>query len=218
MSLHRATPQVFSDTADGLVPASGGGTVNFLRADGAFAAPGGGGGGGFYREPVVAAGYYIFPKLIAVGTESEPNGVIEAVPIFVPSAITADRISCEVTGAGSGSVVRLGIYNSGANGLPSGLLLEAGTVSSDSTGVKEIAISQALSPGQYWLAGLIEVLTTNPTMRIVTATTNQIRTSFGVENLHGVRQFGLSTGSLPDPFPSALADDDLLLLMLRSAG
>lgn len=36
---------VFSSVADGMAPASGGGTVNFLRADGTWAAPSGGGGG-----------------------------------------------------------------------------------------------------------------------------------------------------------------------------
>jgi hypothetical protein len=36
---------VFNGTANGLVPASGGGTTNFLRADGTWAAPSGGGGG-----------------------------------------------------------------------------------------------------------------------------------------------------------------------------
>lgn len=35
---------VFTSSAKGLVPASGGGTTNFLRADGTFAAPAGGGG------------------------------------------------------------------------------------------------------------------------------------------------------------------------------
>jgi hypothetical protein len=36
----------FSSTLQGVVPASGGGTTNFLRADGTWAAPTGGGGGG----------------------------------------------------------------------------------------------------------------------------------------------------------------------------
>ena len=35
----------FTSAAKGLAPASGGGTTNFLRADGTWAAPGGGGGG-----------------------------------------------------------------------------------------------------------------------------------------------------------------------------
>ncbi len=37
---------LFTDILDGIVPASGGGTTNFLRADGTWAAPAGGGGGG----------------------------------------------------------------------------------------------------------------------------------------------------------------------------
>ena len=39
---------LFSNTLKGLVPASGGGTTNFLRADGTWAAPAGGGGGTTY--------------------------------------------------------------------------------------------------------------------------------------------------------------------------
>ena len=41
-----ATTATFTATTAGLVPASGGGTSNFLRADGTFAAPPGGGGSG----------------------------------------------------------------------------------------------------------------------------------------------------------------------------
>jgi hypothetical protein len=39
-----AANSVFTGAANGLAPASGGGTTNFLRADGSWAAPGGGGG------------------------------------------------------------------------------------------------------------------------------------------------------------------------------
>jgi hypothetical protein len=40
---------LFTSTARGLVPPSGGGTSNFLRADGSFATPSGGGGGFSYE-------------------------------------------------------------------------------------------------------------------------------------------------------------------------
>jgi hypothetical protein len=40
------TLPLVTSSAPGLAPASGGGTTNFLRADGSWAAPGGGGGGG----------------------------------------------------------------------------------------------------------------------------------------------------------------------------
>ena len=39
-----ASSSLFTATTDGIVPASGGGTTNFLRADGTWAAPPGGGG------------------------------------------------------------------------------------------------------------------------------------------------------------------------------
>lgn len=39
---------VFSAAAQGVVPASGGGTANFLRSDGLWVPPGGSGGGGLY--------------------------------------------------------------------------------------------------------------------------------------------------------------------------
>ena len=38
--------ETFNDTTEGVVPASGGGTTNFLRADGTWATPAGGGGSG----------------------------------------------------------------------------------------------------------------------------------------------------------------------------
>jgi hypothetical protein len=49
-----ASLNVFTDTLKGITPASGGGTSNFLRADGTWATPPGGGGGG---GPVSDADY-----------------------------------------------------------------------------------------------------------------------------------------------------------------
>lgn len=45
----------FNSTTKGLVPASGGGTTNFLRADGTFAAPPGGGGGATLAKSILSA-------------------------------------------------------------------------------------------------------------------------------------------------------------------
>jgi hypothetical protein len=53
-----ATLDVFTDTLKGLVPPSAGGTTNFLRADGTWAAPpGGGGGGGIADAPSDGVAY-----------------------------------------------------------------------------------------------------------------------------------------------------------------
>ena len=45
--------ETFTDTTDGVVPASGGGTSNFLRADGTWATPAGGGGSGLTFQEVL---------------------------------------------------------------------------------------------------------------------------------------------------------------------
>jgi hypothetical protein len=83
---------VFSSTLKGLVPLSGGGTTNFLRADGSWAAPAGGGGGGgitwseVVSTPITASinnGYVItnsaftvvtLPTTAAVGSIIEVSG------------------------------------------------------------------------------------------------------------------------------------------------
>ena len=43
----------FSSVVEGVVPASSGGTTNFLRADGTWATPAGGGGGGLTFQEVL---------------------------------------------------------------------------------------------------------------------------------------------------------------------
>ena len=45
--------ETFNDTTEGVVPASGGGTSNFLRADGTWATPAGGGGSGLTFQEVL---------------------------------------------------------------------------------------------------------------------------------------------------------------------
>lgn len=44
----------FTSTEKGTVPASGGGTTNFLRADGTWAAPAGGGGSGLTHPEIMS--------------------------------------------------------------------------------------------------------------------------------------------------------------------
>lgn len=69
---------------------------------------------------------------------------------------------CTVTKIGISSITpigldnaRLGIYQNN-NGLPGDLLLDAGGISTFSTGDREITISQSLSPGWYWLALVVD--------------------------------------------------------------
>ena len=75
---------------------------------------------------------------------------LRALPLITGRA-TLDRIAINVTAAAAGSA-RLGIYNDGGNLYPSSLVLDAGEVSTGTTGVKALTIiNQTLAPGLYWL-------------------------------------------------------------------
>jgi hypothetical protein len=81
------------------------------------------------------------------------NGNCFYQPIMLAVGRTADRIGIEVTTAGTAatSVHRIGVWADN-NGLPGTLLLDAGTVATDSTGIKEVTISLALASRTiYWL-------------------------------------------------------------------
>ncbi len=100
-------------------------------------------------------------------TNQSPAGDLAVTPVLdkvtyhpfpVGGERTFDRITCGVQTVGAaGSVVRLGIYES-TNGEPDTRLLDAGTVAGDTTGYKEITISQALSANTlYWIAVVAQV-------------------------------------------------------------
>jgi hypothetical protein len=95
-----------------------------------------------------------YVNIIASSTVTPTVNATYYTPIFIPNSITADRISIVTHSSHSGSaVVRLGIYADNS-GIPSTLILDAGTVSTTAgAGVFSITISQALTAGNwYWLA------------------------------------------------------------------
>ena len=73
--------------------------------------------------------------------------------ILVTTPITLDQLAIEVTTASGtgGSTARLGIYAADTDWQPSSLIVDGGTVATDSTGVKTVSINQALTPGRYLL-------------------------------------------------------------------
>ncbi len=75
---------VFSSTLQGVVPASGGGTTNFLRADGTFAAPAGGTPG----SPVNSLQWNSAGSFAGVGTWVSPTLTMPAADAAAPVAFT----------------------------------------------------------------------------------------------------------------------------------
>lgn len=105
----------------------------------------------------------------AVGNQTTAAATLNRLcymPVEFGAPFTIDRLGVSVTTLAASSVVRIGIYNSAANGFPGTLLLDAGTIDSSTTGLKEITVSQAVKIGRYWMAGVAQVGT--PTTRVIT--------------------------------------------------
>jgi hypothetical protein len=114
----------------------------------------------YHIAPQDIVGFY-YDNRNVVGGEVSSTGYdgnrLYAVPFYVgPDGFAADRIAID-NGVGQAFSMRLGIYAMHATLFePSALILDAGTVSLATTGVKEITIAQTLTadPPHYivWLA------------------------------------------------------------------
>jgi hypothetical protein len=98
-------------------------------------------------------GYVAYPIGGSWSSNNAANGTTLYISFIAPATTTIDRIGLEVTSAGSGgSVHRLGIWADN-NNVPGTLLVDAGTVATDSTGFKEATVSQSVIAGaRYWVA------------------------------------------------------------------
>lgn len=122
--------------------------------------------------------YYSALPCIAPSTLSLANNRIHYVPFQVTESVTFTRIGINVTTLQAASVIRLGIYNS-SGGKPSTLLVDAGTVAGTATGEKEITISQAMTPGWYWLACLSDVNSIGVTAENGASSGDTVRVNLG---------------------------------------
>ncbi len=120
--------------------------------------------GGSINGPVISkAGLSLggwHPNRFHGGQATAPNSTqtlaltantLYAIPFAVGDSATFVRIGIDVTAADAGKAARLGIY-SWSDGAPAARVLDAGTVSVASTGIKEVVISQTLGAGMYGLA------------------------------------------------------------------
>jgi hypothetical protein len=114
------------------------------------------------------------------------------VPIFIPESTTLDRIGIRTGASFSGTAtVRIGIYNS-ANGQPSTVSLDAGTVSATAAGTNyQITINHTLSAGLYYLAQNSQVAAT--TNNYVSANASYLQMPVGT-----TISSGIPTGWLQD--------------------
>lgn len=160
-------------------------------------------------QPWIAGRYYDATQVIAPGASGGvafASGFLLMQPIYIPASDTIDRIGIYVNSAAAGgSVARLGIYaRSASTGLAGALILDAGTVAIDSTGAKEITISQSVSGGDWLYLAYIA----NGTATIYGWSAAIFTQVYGQDALsntasNGPAQYVARTyGALPNPFPA----------------
>ena len=151
----------------------------------------------------VITGYYMTPypgvALNTTGSAVNADSLYATCPTLVARDMTFDRIAIKVVTAGAASTkARIGIYAVGTNMYPGALVLDAGEVAVDSTGVKAIVINQSLTKGLYYMA-FISDGTPQP------AYTYNSRSPLGIREGefaygHHMWRVAQAYGALPDPF------------------
>ena len=173
----------------------------------------------------VAGNYYWFGS-IGSNTFAVTADTIYASPANITRTATFDRIVLEVTTGVVGNV-RLGIYDHDyATGLPGTLVLDAGTATTDAAAVKEVTISQQLTPGRYWLVAVFDAAPT--CRRYNTTSNNALWFGFGTTDNNPTGSTGMQNcvsaaftyAALAASFPgspSRISDQDSIRLGLRAA-
>lgn len=135
----------------------------------------------------------------------------------VSATTTFDRIGIEVTSAIASSTVRLGIFRC-VGGIPSTLVLDAGTIDSSTTGAKEITISQSLTPGLYVLLAVAQGGASGATVRARSGAygINPPQTTIANQNNQGFSVAGVS-GALASSYTWGIMQSINPKVYLRAA-
>lgn len=110
--------------------------------------------------------YYSVDQGVAA-TMSIAQSSLYALPFIPPVNCTLNNVNINVNVAGAaGAVCRFGLFADNGSGYPGTLILDAGTVSVASTGIKQsIDFNQALTAGTlYWL-GVVNQVAAGLTLR-----------------------------------------------------
>lgn len=143
---------------------------------------------------------------LALTTGAPAIGTLFALPFAVPRGGTLDRIAFQVTTLAASGTGRCGIYQatSDTNVYPNALIVDSGSLSTASTGLKSATISQALTANTlYWFVYLAG--TAAATIRCMAL--GGVRAFMGIDNAIGAAPgFGITVaqafGSLPATFPA----------------
>tara|TARA_Y100000310_G_C20555098_1_gene750095 strand:- start:419 stop:1015 length:597 start_codon:yes stop_codon:yes gene_type:complete len=156
------------------------------------------------RSPfeILRTGEYYSGFLTGAHFDFNPGAnLLVVTPLIVPRNMTIDRIAIDVeVAAAATKEARLGIYENGTNLYPGALKLDAGVVTVDSTGVKAITISQALTKGLYWTGYVVEAEISVSGVRQLPMVAPLGPNSSGFNTGNGYWTVAHTFGALPDPY------------------
>lgn len=158
-----------------------------------------------------AANRWVIPGWGWSGNVSDTlvSGRLYYLPIFIGAQTSYDQIGINVTTLQAGALLRMGCY-AWLGGQPGALVFDAGTVSGETTGAKQIEISQTLAAGLYFLTLVCDTadvgirvlataaLTVAPISPFATAPGNQASGALLVTT----GQAAVVAGGLPDLAPT----------------
>lgn len=105
------------------------------------------------------SGQYFMPGWGSYGTEGGNAPVADRIyfwPIYLTEAMTIAAVSVRVNTTDSGKIVRLGLYDADRAGanlyMPSALQQDFGTISTSSSGDKDISTTPTITAGYHFLA------------------------------------------------------------------
>lgn len=155
-------------------------------------------------------------------TQAFGKDVMHAMPFICGQTMTFDKIGLEITVAGTAaSVCRLLIYDV-INGVPTNLILDAGTIAADSATYQEITINQTLQAGLYALVAWHNSTATPSARAIPIAACNKVlgissTIGTGATNTKWIGILVYTTAPSTYPTASVLNSNAIMITLRRSA-
>lgn len=155
-------------------------------------------------------------------TQAFGKDIMHAMPFICGQTMTFDRIGIEITAAGTAaSVCRLLIYDV-INGVPTNLILDAGTIAADSATYQEITINQTLQAGLYALVAWHNSTGTPSARAIPIAACNKVlgissTIGSGATNTKWTNSYAYTTAPSTYPSPITTNPQTPLITLRRSA-
>jgi hypothetical protein len=153
-------------------------------------------------------------------TQALTDGTLYGVPLSLSQRVSITQVGIFVRTAGAAStVVSVGIYGVDSDGLPDGLLLDAGDLAGDSTGAKTNNVTYTFQPGSYWY-GVLPIGGSPELEGMTKYLVGGYQTDVGqciVANRSGIAATTTSLTELPDPFGAVAPDANAPLVAFKAA-